>query len=161
MRRYLIFELLILAIILPGCAPKPVSMTSGVDIGGTMMVEVWASSDCTKQGDTVKLRGTVTNKGLRTQIIELADQPVLDLWVGSAVTPLARWSDGKQLTSDLTRLELKPAESKTIEMDWVVNQPRSGNVLPVSTRFTFDKRFPPLTPSVLVNVGVCPGPFGP
>ncbi len=161
MRWHLIFALPILAITLLGCLSKPVSSTSGVDIGGTLLVEIWASSDCTRPGDKITIRATVTNKGSRTQVIELQDQPVLDIWVGSATSVLARWSDGKTLTPELTRLELKPNESKTIEMDWLIVQPPSGTVLSFQAPLVYSPRFPPLRPSVLVSVSVCPGPFGP
>ncbi len=161
MRLRLILALLALSFLLLGCLSKPVSSTSGVDIGGTLLVEIWASSDCTRPGDKITIRATVTNKGSRTQVIELQDQPVLDIWVGSATSVLARWSDGKALTPELTRLELKPNESRMIEMDWVVAQPASGTVLSFQAPFVYSPRFPPLRPSVLVSVSVCPGPFGP
>lgn len=126
-----------------------------------LFVEMWASSNCTQPGDKITMRATVTNKGTGTQIIELGDQPALDIWLSSGTILLARWSDGKPLTSDLTRLELKPGEPKTIEMDWSVGQPTSETVLSAQARFIYSTRVPPLRPTVQINVGNCPGPFGP
>ncbi len=127
-----------------------------------MLVEVWASSDCTKPGDNIKIRATVTNKGTRTQVIDLGDRPVLDIVIDHQGQTV-RWSDGKPLTTDLTRLELKPGESKTIKMDWVVRQPASGWVFGVSAPFIYSTKFAdyPLQPGVLISVSICPGPFGP
>ncbi len=75
--------------------------------------------------------------------------------------PIVRWSDGKLLTPDLTRLELKPGESKAIEMDWVVKQPSSGYVFYADANFVYSTRVPALAPSVTISVGICPGPLGP
>ncbi len=161
MRWHLIFVIAVLAFMLLGCS-KPVSSTSGVDIGGTMLVEVWASSDCTQPGDRITLRATVTNHTTKKQVIELTDQPVLDIVVRNQGPPV-HWSDGKLLTPDLTRLELKPGESKAIEMDWTVKSPSSGSVFYVDSYFVYNPRAPggPAGSSVLINVSVCPGPFGP
>lgn len=159
-RWYVVLFFFVLALLLSSCSrAEPVSMTSGVDIGGTLVDEIWAGSDCVQPGDNVQFRATVTNKSATTQVIESKDKPVLDIWIGSDVAVIAHWSDGKPLTPDLTRLELKPGESKTIEMNWLVQKSPVG--FSVSARFNYSDRFPPLTPSVLINVGICPGPFGP
>jgi len=63
----------------------------------------------------VTVRAKVTNQSSEPFHEELKDQPVLDLFVGEA-----RWSEGKPLTPDLTQLDLKPGESKSIEMQYVV-----------------------------------------
>ncbi len=160
MRRFITLALAILASLLVGCS-KPVSSTSAGSLDQPFSVETWASSDCVQPGEKIKLRSTVTNLGSGTLQVELTGQPVLDIWLSSGTTVLARWSDGRPLGPDLERLELKPGESKIIEMDWTVSQPRTETVLSVQTRFTYSTRVPPLRPTVLVNVSVCPGPFGP
>ncbi len=159
MRWHLIFALSILSITLLGCLSKPVSSSR---VAEGIVVEIWASNSCTQPGDVIKLRATVTNNGATPHIVELKDQPVFDITVGDQGS-VVHWSDGKPLTSDLTRLELKPGEFKKIEMDWVVTRPASGSVFTVQARFIYSPRAvsDPLQPGILINVSVCPGPFGP
>jgi hypothetical protein len=126
-------------------------------MGGTLLVETWASDDCVQPGNIVHLRVTITNKGAKTQVIELDDKAVLDIVIGNPDTG-RRWSDGKPLTSDLTRLELGPGASKSIEMDWVVDKDIVGPV-GINAQFIYSERLGGVTPSVLVNVERCPGSF--
>ncbi len=122
MRRQIILPMLTIALGLVGCGfhiPNPVASSSGVNLGGqAVVVDMWASDNLVQPGETVKFRATVTNKTAKTFSVDLKDLPVLDIviYVQSKTT---RWSDGKALTSDLTHLELKPGESKAIEMDYV------------------------------------------
>ncbi len=159
MRLLVMFTLSVLSVTLLGCLSKPIKLTS---VRGDFVVEIWASSDCVQPGDTIKLRATVTNKGTADQVVELSDQPVLDIVIRNQ-GPSIRWSDGKSLTPDLTRLELKPGESKSIEMEWKAKTPSPGYVFYVDARFIDDARFAndPVRPGITVSVSVCPGPFGP
>ncbi len=163
MRWHLIFTLSILSVSLLGCLSKPISSTSVVNIGGEgIIVEIWASSDCTQPGDRIKLRATVTNETSKPYVVEVTEKPVFDIAVRNQ-GPTVRWSDDKPLTPDLTRLELKPSESKAIKMDWTVKSPSSGSVFYVDSYFIYNPSAPggPVGSSVLINVSVCPGPFGP
>jgi Intracellular proteinase inhibitor len=119
-------------------------------------VEMWASSGCMHVGDKVHLRATVSNRGPKPQTIDLKDTPVLDIVFGNPDAG-PRWSDGRPLTPDLTRLELKPGESKSIEMDWVAEYGTKN----ITAVFRTDRRFPPLEPGVTINVGTCAGFLGP
>lgn len=150
---------------LPSCSrpSHPLSTTRGVGIGdGSLVVEMWASEDCVRPGDTVKLRATVTNTSSKTQVIELHDKPVLDLVIDfnkSTRIGMRRWSDGKPLTPDLTQLELTPGASKSIEMDWVVDEGKTGPV-GINAQFIYSDRVS-VVPGILVNVSICSGPLGP
>ncbi|HEX4850679.1 MAG TPA: BsuPI-related putative proteinase inhibitor, partial [Puia sp.] len=124
-----------------------------VRLDGPLFVISWASSSCVEKGEQFQVRATVTNQGTKTQVIELKENPVLDIWIGPANTPLARWSDGKTRTSDLTRLELKPGESKSVEMTFV--EKLGSGAIPIEARFTYDDRFPPSSVDVFVDVGNC------
>lgn len=151
------FLFLLMATLLIGCrAPKPISATRPA---GEIGVELWASSDCVQPGETVKLRATATNRGAQTFSVELANSPVFDLVVKTAGKTV-RWSDGKPLTPELTRLELKPGASKTIQMDWKV---QCCDSLDITAPFIDSPKFAdyPITPSVLVQVKYCTGPLGP
>ncbi len=124
-----------------GVPRKPVE-SSAVNSGITAYV--WANTGYALPGETVKFRAMVRNNTdrngrPRTHVVELKDQPVFDLWVEYQGKVVARWSDGKPLTRDLTYIELKPGESKTIEMDYVVSQccdPLSGSAI-----FIYSERF--------------------
>ncbi len=122
MRRQIILPMLTIALGLVGCGfhiPNPVASSSGVNLGGqAVTVDMWANDNLVQPGETVKLRATVTNKTTKIFSVDLKDQPVLDI-VTKSGGQVIRWSDGKALTSDLTHLELKPGESKAIEMDYV------------------------------------------
>ncbi len=155
MRWYLTFALSILAISLLACrVPKPVSSTGIID---EKVIEIWASTDLIQPGQTVKLRATLTNHSGKSQIIELKDRPVLDLVVvaGTAEQPTRiRWSDGKPLTADLTRLALQPGESKSIELSYVVQG--CCNSVQAYAEFVDTGPFPPIRPGIVIFVGSYP-----
>ncbi len=120
---------------------------------GPLVAEIWASDGCPRVGETVTIRASVTNKGTHLFVIEVADQPVLDI----VLLGQRRWSDGKQLTSELTHLELKPGESKSIEMQYVVQERYSA----VYARFipTAQSIEHPVSPSM--SLTYCPNFIGP
>jgi hypothetical protein len=100
---------------------QPATGLGGAIIGnGLVAIDVWVSDRCPENGEIVTVRATATNKTIQPQVLELKDQPVFDLGVGIWGTSPTRWSDGKALTPDLTRLELQPGQGKTIQMDWRV-----------------------------------------
>ncbi len=156
MRRQIILPMLILALGLVGCGihiPNPVTTSSVVGIGGgPVVVDVWASDNLVQPGETVKLRATVTNKPTQTFLVDLKDQPVLDI-VAKSQNRVTRWSDGKVLTSDLTRLELQPGESKTIEMDYVARSCCDAILAYADFRYGGGG----VAPSVIVSVKYAPG----
>ncbi len=148
----------VLPFLLYGCSLRA---TSVKDARGGLVVELWTSDECPTPGEAVTLRATATNKGPDTLIVELKDQPVFDLIIGNPDTSRLRWSAGKTLTSNLTRLELKPGESKSIQMQWKVDASESGVV--VSAQLIDDPRSPsyPIRPLMVLHVNSCSGPFGP
>jgi len=127
----------------------PVSATQLV--GNRILVTLWASKNCLDYGETVTLRATATNQGSLPFAIELTDRPVFDIVVGYPEE--ARWSAGKPLTPDLTRLELKPGQSKTIEMQWIATT-SSMVFAPFISRSRYMDT--PMGPSLVVYVGECP-----
>jgi len=140
---------------------------SGSAVREGLVVEIWASADLVQLGDRVKLRATVTNETnrmstRRVHIVDLKDRPVFDIVVETDMRQvLARWSDGKALTRDLTYIELKPGESRTIEMDYKVSDccHLVAKVIFIeSERFVHD----PLRASISIYVGRRPfGILGP
>lgn len=119
-----------------------------------------ASNYCERHGDTVHLRARVSNESPSQRTFELHDKPGLEIVVafGDYVT---RWSDGKKLSPDLTRLELKPGEAKTIEMDWIATGTASSGYA-VAVFIYNDRPGQQQSASVpLYIVPACPGPFGP
>jgi hypothetical protein len=160
MRRFVFFALSVFILSLASChVSKPVSMTSGVDTGGTVLVEIWASTDLVQVNEIVKFRATATNKGTKTQTINLSDYPVLDIWIereSATGKTLTRWSDGKALTSEMTQLELRPGESKSIELDYAIRE--CCNPVGARANFVYSDRAldNPVRPSVIVFVGSYP-----
>ncbi len=158
MRSHIIFTLALLTILLVSCRiPQPISSASVASIQEPLVVEIWANSDLAQVGQTIEFRATVTNNGARTQVIEIQDRPVFDISVGTGPPErrlVTRWSDGKLLTSELTRLELRGGESKTIEFDYLVRECCSSIV--AGADFTYDIRVPGLHPSITVFVGSYP-----
>ncbi len=161
-KRVSTFTFLLLSLLLLGCMRVP---SSERQRSGDLSVELWASTKCADPGESVTFRATVINGGARTFLVELKDQPVFDIVV-SYIIPSGRneirWSHDKLLTPDMTRIELKPGESRSIEMNWVVIEQSSGFFI-VFARFVEDTRYPdnPVRPTIQVNVRSCPGPFGP
>jgi len=137
------------ALMLLGCRGGPVKATSQ---RGDIVVTLWADKSCVKYFEIVTLRATVTNRDSRPLVVELKDQPVFDIVIGYPEE--ARWSAGKPLTPDLTRLELKPGQSKTIEMQWEATGPAGAYA-----RFIDDPRYPddPVSPNFSIFVENCPG----
>ena len=122
---------------------------------GDFTVEVWASTNCILPDETVTVRAIVTNVGSQTQIIDLRDQVVFDLIITDQ-NGEHHWSEGKPLTPDLTRLELKPGQSKTLEMQWVV-QPLTS-MLVVTAQFIDNPAVPGGPVKAQVEVpSLCPG----
>lgn len=158
--------ILLATTILSACTAtrQPVSGREG---GHPFLVTVWASVKCVQPGDTLIARATVVNNDSITQVVELTDRPVFDLLMGYRTSEggstILRWSDGKALTPDLTRMELKPGESKSLELRWVVIDPPPSS-LSVAATFVDDLKFidHPLSPYIAIyGPSACPGPFGP
>ena len=73
-------------------------------------------------GDSVRIRFTVVNYGDEIQVLESEEKPILDIWVhyyDGAYEMEEWWSDGREITPEMKRLQLSPGESKTIEMTWI------------------------------------------
>jgi len=123
----LLVALLAIAMVLVGCSwfAGPASGTGGYNKIG---LEIWVSRDRVSAGDRVDIRFTVDNFGNRTEIIESENGPVMDIFInteGPAGIPRetdVQWSDGRDITPDMRRLELGPGESRTIEMTWIAEQ---------------------------------------
>jgi len=92
-----------------------------------LTLNLWTSRYGLDVGESVDIRFTVENVGEKTKVIELADRPVMDISIGFGTHPgvdpvRIRWSGGREITPELTRLVLEPGESKTIEMTWVPDE---------------------------------------
>ncbi len=134
---WILVTILILITSLAGCVQREVTGRAVVD---NLALDLWASDRCPNYGEPVTIRATVTNHGSNVYTVELKDQPVLDIYLSYRTTgeTLIRWSDGKTLTPDLIRMELKPGESKSIEMRRVT--PSGIGFAGVSAGFYYDER---------------------
>jgi len=117
----LILVLMALTIFLTGCAWPPLGMyapQSGATELGDLTLILWASHRSLNVNQPITIRFTARNDGKQTVIYDRRNKPVIGISVGNMDNPTAQWSDGKPLTPEITRLELKPGESKVIEMIW-------------------------------------------
>ena len=102
---------------LQGSEPK--SETRGAD---SLKLVLWVSHARPNSGETVELRFTVENTHSKTVVIRSEEKPVMDIEIyhGARINRTTLyWSDGKEITPEMQKLELAPGESKTIEMTWV------------------------------------------
>ncbi|MGB8646787.1 MAG: hypothetical protein WCF84_16220 [Anaerolineae bacterium] len=150
----------ILMFMLVGCFYGPASESGGMNINGTgYSVTIYVNTSCINRGDILHLNARLTNLGPDTNAFQLKDKPVLDAGVVLGDVR-ASWSDGKALTPDLTRLELKSGESKTIDMDWIVTGTARAGYAGAS--FTYeDAPNSSVGANVPFFVAPCPGPIGP
>lgn len=149
-----IFTAFSFALLLAGCLQRPQPPMSNTGVVANLAVTTWISNPCVQPNDIVHLRATVANHGSQTEVVDLKDKPVLDIEIGLTDRQL-RWSDGKELTPELTHFELKPGDSKTIEMDWVVSNDYGFHN--ASAVFIYSDK-PPVVisrPGVPLNIGSC------
>ena len=128
---------------------------------GDIIVYLDVSAVCPKPGETLYTRATVKNWGSQTYRVDLTDQPVFDLSIGFRGEPgknVVKWSGNKPLTSDLTHIELKPGESRTIELNWVVENTDFGVV---TASFIEGQRWinDPIRADAQLYIFSCPGPW--
>jgi hypothetical protein len=108
----------LIALLFCGCLPSgPVSQTSGVHGAANYTVKVTANTSCPGAGENVIVRAKVSNDGDRPEVAVAMNEPVFDLIVTGRERTI-RWSDGKPLTPELTRLELKPGEFKSVQLEF-------------------------------------------
>ncbi len=158
-----IMAVVVLTTLLSGCY-GPKSTSSFVD---GIEVQMWASTSCAQPGDTVHLRATATNRGNRIWTVDTNGEPVFDIITSSDGKPV-RWSDDKLSSPDLTHLELKPGESKTIEMDILISKDLAsgypnGFFTFAQAQFYDSGAFADywMRPGVMINVWNCPSALGP
>ena len=123
MKRLILCVLTVL--LLPGCVgwPSPQSRATTLN---TLILKLWVSHGSANVGQPVTIRFTVKNLAEKTVVYERNGKLVMDILIpsyGIEEENWPRWSKGKPLTPELTRLELKPGESRVLEMIWTPSQP--------------------------------------
>ena len=114
--------MVVLATLLTGCflfdGGEPKTATNRY---GNLGLRLWISRDRPRVGQSVDIRFAVINRGPGDLVIELPEASVMDIEIGTGagVPTWIYWSDGREITPEMRRLELAPGESKTIEMTWV------------------------------------------
>lgn len=116
----------VLANLLTGCflfdGGEPKTASNRYDNLG---LRLWISRDRPRVGQAVDIQFTVINRGPGDLVIELPEPSVMDIKIGTGSGSLRRWiywSDGREITPEMRRLELAPGESKTVEMTWVPSE---------------------------------------
>ena len=120
-RLFLLLILLVAAASLVSCDLLSSRPKREVKRYGDWRLELWVSQERASVGESIDLVFTVKNVGDETEVIEIDDGPVMDIVVGQGFhyEREVSWSDGREITPEMRRLELAPGESKSVEMAWV------------------------------------------
>jgi hypothetical protein len=145
--------------------PWPQGNAGGV---GDVLVSLSVGYHSIKVGQPLQIRLTAHNEGKEMAVFQTTSKPVLDISIGATrpaedkALPGLHWADGKELTLDLTRLELKPGESKAIELTWTPDAQYDRSIVHISGYLWFEKGgvLNRSSPGVTVTVGwTGPGPL--
>jgi len=127
---------------------------------GYLGLTLWVSRSLPRVAEPVKIRYTVDNFGDQIEVIQLEEkqEPVMDILVGFGPRgdgTRLYWSDEREITPEMRRLELAPGESKIIEMTWVPDETAEGWIVTVSGILHREqmRQYVP----VHICVGVCGG----
>lgn len=135
---------------------------------GDVLVSLSVGYHSIKVGQPLLIRLTAHNAGKELAVFQTTSKPVLDISIGATrpaedkALPGLRWSDGKELTPELTRLELKPGESKTIELTWMPDEQYDRSIVYITGYLWFEKGgvLNRSNPGITITVGwTGPGPF--
>jgi hypothetical protein len=117
MNRKTCFVLLALALpLLNACEPRE-NCAEGHDPLNTHQMRICADKKEYDFGVPISITFTVTNVSDEPLTLDGGDQPALDIDVWRE-----HWSDGQELTPELTRVTLEPGESRTINWVWPTSQ---------------------------------------
>ncbi len=159
MHRLLLF--LVTVLFLAGCLGLPWPQSGATTLDNLLLV-LWVSHRSVDVNQPVTIRFTVRNEGKQTVIYDRKDKPVMDILIPGGI-PAVRWSDGKPLTPELSRLELKPGEVRIIEMIWRPGEEYSMDLRPVTIDgrvwWCSDKESCYNHVGLGITVGFVPSPF--
>jgi len=102
---------------------SPAERLGGKCAGGLRSAGDLAMQICTDKtgdyqyGETIHVRWMITNVSEERVVFDGGDEAAMDIRIAGE-----RWSDGQELTPELTRLVLEPGESHMIEWDWPTPQ---------------------------------------
>jgi len=114
----LILLVLSTALVLTACNAG-LRHTSGID---SLILELYANRSHARVGEPIQMQFVITNRGRNHIIIESPDTPVMDIIVEVVAGPeLLSWS-AQNPDKVAHRLELKPGESKIVELIWIPRQ---------------------------------------
>ncbi len=155
-RLYRFAVLLMIAALLTSCGllwGRPKSNTTS---DGYLGLTLWVSRSLPKVGQPVQIRHTVKNPTDHTEVIQLEEkqEPVMDIRIHFGPlggTTTLYWSDGREITPEMRRLELAPGQSKTIEMTWVPDKRATNEIVWVSGMLNREQR------SQHVPIDICVG----
>ena len=119
---WLLLVLLLMLGTAAGCKPaepeKPEEhCAGGVDASGEEEAVICTDKAEYQYGEIVHVRFTYTNLRDRPEELNGGSEAAMDICERDVC-----WSDGQELTPELTRLVLAPGESRTIEWTWPPSQ---------------------------------------
>ena len=124
--------LVIVPLFLTACVGWPSPQSNATTLN-TLVLILWTSHRNVNVNQPVTIRFTVKNEGKQMAVYDSGSRPVADILIPGGI-PKIRWSDGKPLTPDLTRLELKPGESRILEMIWAPGPEYKGKPVRIAGR---------------------------
>lgn len=158
-RLYQLALLVLIAALVTNCGMLGGGAKTEVWRSGNLRMTLWVSRSLPSVGQPVKIRYTVKNTRDQTEVIQLEEkqEPVMDICIGfgAADIPIVCWSDGREITPEMRRLELTPGESKIIEMTWVPDEKAEGYPGSVDGILNWGGEYPSYVP-VHICVGRCP-----
>jgi len=116
---------------------NPPGPTSSSSEDGSLTVMVNKSR--VKVGEPVHITFTLKNTDGITRVFQAKRYLVMDIRVIDGPQAFWQWSQGRELTPDLFRLELNPGESKTIEGVWVPNEAANNQRVRVVGQFKTER----------------------
>jgi len=160
-RFYQVALLIVVAGLVSNCSLLWGEAVSEMWRDGNLTLRLWVSKRQPTVGQCVTIKYTVENRTDGIEVIQLKEkqEPVMDIRIHfglarHSMTTLY-WSDGREITPEMRRLELAPGESKTIEMTWVPDEKADRS--PVSVHGILNREQMRQYVPVHICVGVCGG----
>lgn len=132
-----------LAGLITGCVGMPWDQTTGAHVDD-VQISLWVSHHSVEVGQPLQMRLTAHNSGSQTAVFQSENKPVLQVFATGRVGSTGQsvwgpeWPGEGKLTPQLTRLELKPGETKTIvEMTWTPDEQFQGALMWVGGVFWY------------------------
>ena len=119
-KRYLpeicVLLIVLASVLLAACGPRE-NCAQSHDPRNTRTLRICIDKKKYNFGEPIHITFTVTNISDEPFTLDGGDEPAIDIRVEGE-----HWSDGRELTSELTRVTLEPDESRVLNWVWPTSQ---------------------------------------